>query len=472
MERSERVLTQEQLERQQACAQQVRQLLLERLGRQPMACAQTFGCQQNEADTELLRGMLTDMGYGLTAQEDQADLVIFNTCAVREHAEMRVYGNVGETTHLKQKNPDLLVCVCGCMAQEEHVQNTLRDSFPYVDIVFGTFALWRFPELVLRRLTTGKRVFERGGDARGFIPEGVPAVRQEGVRAWLSVMYGCNNFCSYCIVPYVRGRERSRDPETVEREFRALVAQGYRDITLLGQNVNSYGNDLGGGVDFAALLERLNAVPGAFRIRFMTSHPKDATRRLFDAMAACDKVCKNIHLPVQCGSDRVLRAMNRRYDVAQYLSLIDYARAVMPGLTVSSDIIVGFPGETESELRETVALLRRVRFDALFTFIYSPREGTAAAKLPDPVSRAEKQRWFDEVVSAQLEISREKNLPYVGTTQRVLIDGRSSDGKHTLTGRTDGFKLVQLNGGEELIGSFRDVTIEGSSTWALFGRLL
>ena len=471
MERNGRVLTEEERQRQQACAQRVRQLLLERMGRQPLACAVTFGCQQNEADSELLRGMLVDMGYGLTDDEEKADLLIFNTCAVREHAEMRVYGNVGQTSHYKKRNPHLLVCVCGCMAQQENVQRTLKDSYPYVDIVFGTYALWRFPELVLRRLESGKRVFERAGDERGLILEGVPSVRRAGVRAFLSIMYGCNNFCSYCIVPYVRGRERSRAPETVEREFRELVAAGYKDITLVGQNVNSYGNDLSCGVDFADLLTRLNAVPGAFRIRFMTSHPKDATPRLFDAMAACDKVCKSIHLPVQCGSDRVLQAMNRRYTVAQYRALVDYARGVMPGLTISTDIIVGFPGETESEARETIDLLRAVRFDAIFSFIYSRREGTAAAALPDPVSRAEKQKWFDELLAVQLEISREKNLSYVGSTQRVLIDGVAEDGKGDLTGRTDGFKQVRLPGGAELVGTFRDVYIESGGTWSLAGRL-
>ncbi|MEA5039682.1 MAG: tRNA (N6-isopentenyl adenosine(37)-C2)-methylthiotransferase MiaB [Clostridiaceae bacterium] len=472
MEQRVRALTQQQLERQQDCAQQVRELLHQRFARQPLACCITFGCQQNEADSEQLRGMLIDMGYGLTDDEQGADLLIFNTCAVREHAEMRVYGNVGSTVHYKKDNPNLLVCVCGCMAQQQQVADKLHDSYPYVDIVFGTFALWRFPELVLRRLTEGKRVFELSGDPDGLILEGVPSIRKKGTRAWLSVMYGCNNFCSYCIVPYVRGRERSRTPEAVEAEFRQLVKEGYKDITLLGQNVNSYGNDLSGGVDFSELLRRLNAVPGDFRIRFMTSHPKDATFRLFDTMADCEKVCKNIHLPVQCGSDRVLHEMNRRYDRARYLELVDYARSSMPDLTISSDIIVGFPGETEHDFEETIDLIRQVRFDALFTFIYSRREGTKAATLSDPVSRVEKQVWFDRLVAAQLEISREKNGAYVGRTERVLIEGVSEDDRWQLSGRTDGFKLVHLVGDQALIGGFANVLIEDSSTWALFGRLV
>lgn len=472
MEQRGRVMTPQQLDAQQEYAQQVRELLRQRLERQPLACCVTFGCQQNEADSELLRGMLIDMGYALTEREDEADLLIFNTCAVREHAVMRVYGNVGATVHYKRNNPNLLVCVCGCMAQQQQVADTLRGSYPYVDIVFGTFALWRFPELVYRRISSGKRVFELAGDPEGLILEGVSPVRQKGTKAWLSVMYGCNNFCSYCIVPYVRGRERSREPEVIEREFRALIAQGYKDITLLGQNVNSYGNDLNCGVDFAELLTRLNAVQGDFRIRFMTSHPKDATKRLFDAMASCDKVCKNIHLPVQCGSDRVLAEMNRRYNREKYYELVDYARSVMPELTMSSDIIVGFPGETESEFNETLELIKRVRYDSLFTFIYSRRDGTKAALLPDPVSRAEKQKWFDSLVAAQLEISRERNHACIGRTERILIDGKSEDNRWQLAGRTDGYKLVHLNGSEDLIGSFVNVVIEDSSTWALFGRLV
>lgn len=471
MSQNERVISPELLAAQQEYAQQVRQIYHTKLGRQPLACTVTFGCQQNEADTELIRGMLTDMGFGFTDDESRADLLIFNTCAIREHAEMRVFGNVGQTSHYKKANPNVIICVCGCMPQQPQVAEKIKNSYPYVDIVFGTHALYRFPQLLHTRLTGGKRVFDISGDEKGVILEGVHPVRKAGPAAWLSIMYGCNNFCAYCIVPYVRGRERSRDPETILTELRELVDQGYKDITLLGQNVNSYGLDREGLPDFAGLLELCNAVPGEFRLRFMTSHPKDASPRLFDTMAKCEKVCHAIHLPVQCGSDRVLREMNRRYDVKRYLKLVDYARKVMPDLTITSDIIVGFPGETEAEFEETVALLERVRFDSLFTFIYSRREGTRAASMPDPVSRAEKQRWFDRLLEVQNRISREKNAEYVGRTLPVLIDGRSEDPNYDLTARTDGFKLVHLRGSEDLIGQFAEAEIDRSSTWALFGKV-
>ncbi len=471
MSQNERVISPELLAAQQEYAQQVRQIYHTKLGRQPLACAVTFGCQQNEADTELIRGMLTDMGFGFTDDESRADLLIFNTCAIREHAEMRVFGNVGQTSHYKKANPNVIICVCGCMPQQPQVAEKIKNSYPYVDIVFGTHALCRFPQLLHTRLTGGKRVFDISGDEKGVILEGVHPVRKAGPAAWLSIMYGCNNFCAYCIVPYVRGRERSRDPETILTELRELVDQGYKDITLLGQNVNSYGLDREGLPDFSGLLELCNAVPGEFRLRFMTSHPKDASPRLFDTMAKCEKVCHAIHLPVQCGSDRVLKEMNRRYDTKRYLELVDYARKVMPDLTITSDIIVGFPGETEAEFEETVALLERVRFDSLFTFIYSRREGTRAASMPDPISRAEKQRWFDRLLEVQNRISREKNAEYVGRTLPVLIDGRSEDPNYDLTARTDGFKLVHLRGSEDLIGQFAEAEIDRSSTWALFGKV-
>ena len=470
MSREQIVLTPEELNIQQDYAQRVRQSYRDRLPRQPMACVTTFGCQQNEADSELIRGMLIDMGFGLTQEEDKADLLVFNTCAIREHAEMRVFGNVGQTSHYKKDNPDLIICVCGCMPQQPQVAEKIKKSYPYVDIVFGTHALWQFPQLLYQRLTRKKRVFDISGEGR--IWDGIHPVRKEGPNAWLSIMYGCNNFCSYCIVPYVRGRERSRDPEVIIRELKELVAQGYKDITLLGQNVNSYGLDREDYPDFAGLLELCNAVPGDFRIRFMTSHPKDASPRLFETMARCEKVCHCIHLPVQCGSDRVLQEMNRRYTVEHYLELVDYARKCMPDLTITSDIIVGFPGETEEECDETIALLEKVRFDSLFTFIYSRREGTRAAAMPDPATRQEKQKWFDKLLAVQNRISREKNAEYVGKTVEVLVDGVSEDPNYDLTARTEGFKLVHLRGGRELIGRTVRAEIERSSTVALFGKVM
>ena len=469
MSREQIVLTPEELNIQQDYAQRVRQSYRDRLPRQPMACVTTFGCQQNEADSELIRGMLIDMGFGLTDVEETADLLVFNTCAIREHAEMRVFGNVGQTSHYKKDNPDLIICVCGCMPQQPQVAEKIKKSYPYVDIVFGTHALWQFPQLLYQRLTRKKRVFDISGEGR--IWEGIHPVRKEGPNAWLSIMYGCNNFCSYCIVPYVRGRERSRDPEVIISELRELVAQGYKDITLLGQNVNSYGLDREDYPDFAGLLERCNAVEGDFRIRFMTSHPKDASPRLFETMARCEKVCHCIHLPVQCGSNRVLQEMNRRYTVEHYLELVDYARKCMPNLTITSDIIVGFPGETEAECDETIALLEKVRFDSLFTFIYSRREGTRAATMPDPATRQEKQKWFDKLLQVQNRISREKNAEYVGKTVEVLVDGVSEDPNYDLTARTEGFKLVHLNGDKTLIGKTVRAEIERSSTVALFGKV-
>ena len=470
MSRENIVLTREERELQLEYAQRAGQSLRDRLGRQPMGCVVTFGCQQNEADSELIRGMLIDMGFGLTDEEDKADLLVFNTCAIREHAEMRVFGNVGQTSHYKKDNPDLIICVCGCMPQQPQVAEKIKKSYPYVDIVFGTHALWQFPQLLYQRLTRKKRVFDISGEGR--IWEGIHPVRKEGPNAWLSIMYGCNNFCSYCIVPYVRGRERSRDPEVIINELKELVAQGYKDITLLGQNVNSYGLDREDYPDFAGLLERCNAVEGDFRIRFMTSHPKGASPRLFETMAKCEKVCHCIHLPVQCGSNRVLQEMNRRYTVEHYLELVDCARKWMPDLTITSDIIVGFPGETEEECDETIALLEKVRFDSLFTFIYSRREGTRAATMPDPATRQEKQKWFDKLLAVQNRISREKNAEYVGKTVEVLVDGVSEDPNYDLTARTDGFKLVHLNGKKDLIGKTVRAEIERSSTVALFGKVM
>ena len=470
MSREQIVLTQEERNIQLDFAQRVRQSYHDRLGRQPMGCVVTFGCQQNEADSELIRGMLIDMGFGLTDDETKADVLIFNTCAIREHAEMRVFGNVGQTSHYKKENPDMVICVCGCMPQQPQVAEKIKKSYPYVDIVFGTHALWQFPQLLYRRITQKKRVFDISGEGR--IWDGMPPVRKEGPSAWLSIMYGCNNFCSYCIVPYVRGRERSRHPDVVIAELKELVEQGYKDITLLGQNVNSYGLDQEDFPDFAGLLERCNAVPGDFRIRFMTSHPKDASPRLFETMAKCEKVCHSIHLPVQCGSNRVLQEMNRRYTVEHYLELVESARKWMPDLTITSDIIVGFPGETEAECDETIALLEKVRFDSLFTFIYSRREGTRAATMPDPATRQVKQKWFDKLLAVQNRISREKNAEYVGKTLEVLVDCRSEDPNYDLTARTEGFKLVHICGSEDLIGQTVQVEIERSSTVALFGKVI
>ncbi|MDD4715146.1 MAG: tRNA (N6-isopentenyl adenosine(37)-C2)-methylthiotransferase MiaB [Oscillospiraceae bacterium] len=446
------------------------ELLRKENGRQPSALVETYGCQQNEADSEQIRGMLRQMGYRFTDSQREADLIVMNTCAVRAHAEQRVLGNVGALTHAKRSNPDQIICLCGCMMQEGHMAEKMKRSFRHVDLVFGPHALWRFPELLQRRRAAGGRIFDVE-DGPGRVAEGLPVYRQGKPKAFVSIMQGCNNFCSYCIVPYVRGRERSRMPEPILREVEMLVSEGYKEITLLGQNVNSYGKDIGAGVDFAGLLRRLNELPGEFLIRFMTSHPKDASLRLFQAMGDCAKVAPHLHLPFQAGNDRVLKAMNRGYTKADYLDLVREAREAVPGLVLTSDVIVGFPGETSREFEDTLDVLREVRFDALFTFLYSPREGTPAAKLPDPLSRAEKQENFDRLLNLQNEISARRHHAYVGRTLRVLVDGESGNEPYNLSARTAGGRLVHLSGDSRRIGSFVLAEITDASTWALFGAM-
>ena len=466
LNRKTTVIPQDQVEAQLALCSQV-QAYWHGQGRTPTAYVETYGCQQNEADSQRIRGLLAACGYGFGQGPEGADLVVMNTCAIREHAEQRVFGNLGALTHTKRRHPAQKIFLCGCMAGQPEVEERLRKSFPHVDGVFSTHHLWQFPEILLRVLTTGKRVYYTQ-DEPGSIAEGLPVRREGHLKAWVSIMYGCNNFCSYCIVPYVRGRERSRDPQAVLAEVRELVEAGYRDITLLGQNVNSYGNDLGSGYDFSDLLAEIAGLPGDFLVRFMTSHPRDAGPKLFDTMARFPKIAKQLHLPVQCGSDRVLKAMNRHYNRQQYLELVDYARKVMPELVLTSDVIVGFPGETEAEFEETVTLIRQVRYDALFTFIYSPRPGTPAASLPDPATRQEKNQWFDRLCAAQNAISEEKHRAYVGKTLRVLVDGTDGD---LLTARTEGGRLVRLTGDAGLIGRFCQVKIDGATTWSLTGTL-
>lgn len=438
----------------------------------PLALVDTYGCQQNESDSEHLRGYLSEMGFGFTDDEFKADIIVINTCAIREHAEMRIMGNVGALTHTKNAKPDQIIAVCGCMAQQEHVAQKIKKSYRIVDLVFGPHELWRFPELLERAVTTRKRVFETA-PREGCVAENLPRRRDGDTKAWLSVMYGCNNFCSFCVVPYVRGRERSRRPEDILKEAQELVSQGYKDITLLGQNVNSYGKDLDCGTDFSDLLRMINGIPGDFTIRFMTSHPKDAGEKLFKTMAQCEKCARHLHLPVQSGSSRILHAMNRGYTREGYLEKVSAARELMPDLVLTTDIIVGFPGETDEDFGQTLSLVRQVRYDAMFTFIYSPREGTKAARLPDPATRAQKQANFDRLLEAANEISLEKHRAYIGKTVRVLVDGLREKGSHEgypLSSRTDGGRLVHLAGEKELIGSFVPAKITGCTTWALFGE--
>lgn len=456
----------EKIENQLALCGKIRELV----GETRLAKVDTYGCQQNEADSEQLRGYLLAMGYGITEDERRADVVVFNTCAVREHAEQRVFGNVGALNHTKKANPNQVIVVCGCMGAQESVAQKLRQSYPIVDLVFAPSELWRFPELMLNVLTKHKRVFALG-EGDGAVVEGIPHNRTQGVSAWLSIMYGCNNFCSYCIVPYTRFRERSRKPEDIIAEARQLVTQGFKTITLLGQNVNSYGKDLENCISFARLIREINAIPGDFIIRFMTSHPKDATRELFAAMADCEKCEKHLHLPLQSGSDRILKVMNRRYDSATYLEKVRLAREYMPELVITTDIIVGFPNETEEDFQATMEVVEKVGYDAMFTFIYSKRTGTPAAEMEDPFTREEKQVHFDRLLALQNDISEKKHRAYIGQTHRVLLDGLDKE-EGFLTARTIGGRLVRVKAPAERIGEFVQVRITDSNTWALKGEII
>ena len=469
MERKHVIIADADLQRQRDFEKKIK-AMHEGRNAAPKALVDTFGCQQNVADSQHILGMLEAMGFTFTDRAEEADIIVLNTCAIRDHAEKRVFGNLGALTHTKRAHPEQIICLCGCMAQRPEVAEKVRKSYRHVDLVFGPQALWKFPELLMQVYTRRGRVFSID-DEHGRIAEGMPVVREGSIRAWVSIMYGCNNFCSYCIVPYVRGRERSREPERILAEVRELVQAGYKEITLLGQNVNSYGKDLDTDWDFADLLSAIDEIEGDYLIRFMSSQPKDAGCKLFDTMARCVHVAKQLHLPVQSGCDRVLRAMNRPYDRAKYLDLITYARKVMPELVLTSDVIIGFPGETEAEAMETVALVKEVEFDALFTFIFSPRPGTPAAKLDDPVPRAEKQVWFDRLCQVQNEISARRHAAYVGKTLRVLVDGETDDSRWPLSGRTAGGRLVHLVGDKSAIGTYRYVTVTDSNTWALFGEL-
>lgn len=469
-EQMQQAVGNEELKMQMEYAERAKALLSQRYSHPPMAHVHSFGCQQNQSDGEKIKGLLAEIGYGFTDQVENADLIIYNTCAVRENAQDRVFGNVGALKSIKQERPDMLIGLCGCMMQQNSVSEKIKKSYPYVDLVFGTHALHLLPELLFKRVSGEKRQFFNA-ESPGRIVEGLPLRRDGSIKANLPVMYGCDNFCSYCVVPYVRGRERSRRPEDILSEARELARQGYREITLLGQNVNSYGKGLPEPVDFSDLLREINGIEGDFQIRFMTSHPKDCTRKLIETIADSKKVCRHIHLPVQSGSNRVLKAMNRRYTVEGYLELIDYARKCIPGITFSSDIIVGFPGETYEEFRQTVELIQQVRYHTLYTFIYSPREGTKAASMDDPVPGKEKSRWLRELLAEQDIIRGELQNDLVGKSVRVLADGEGKSGEGWISGRTASNDIVEFIAPKETIGSFVTVEIERALNWASFGKL-
>lgn len=434
----------------------------------PTAFVHSFGCQQNVNDGEKILGVLVNAGYGRAAAPEEADLIIFNTCAVREHAEQRVFGNVGALKKLKEQNPRLMIAVCGCMAQQKQIVEKFKASYPFVDIVFGVNAIDNLPQLIAKRITGHKRVMQMPVE-RTEIVEEMPIQRGSSFRAWLPIMYGCDNFCTYCIVPYVRGRERSRKSADILAEFRGLLAEGYRDITLLGQNVNSYGKGLDEGLDFADLLALLDKEPGDYRIRFMTSHPKDATKKLIDTIAAGTHLSHHLHLPVQSGSNEILDKMNRRYTVESYLDLMDYAKERVPDMTYSSDIIVGFPGETEEDFEKTMELIRRVEYMQLFTFIYSKRSGTKAAEMPDATPHEEKAARIGKIVALQDEIVARLTQKLVGQVQRVLVE---SEGRTpgVLTGRLDNNMIVEF-AQKAPLGQFAHVRITGAKGAVLKGEL-
>ncbi len=464
-----RSISQEELQQQQEFAERVRELYILRKNDKPLACVRTYGCQQNVSDSERMKGMLETMGFGFTEEPAEADFILFNTCAVREHAVDRVFGNVGALKHIKNRRPETLIAVCGCMVQQEHVAKRMKESYPFVGLVFGTHVIHRLPELLWQALNS-KRQLSVAPVCDGVIAEGIPTHRDGDFKAFVPIMYGCNNFCTYCVVPYVRGRERSRDPEIILNEVKELVAAGYTDITLLGQNVNSYGKGEAHGVDFPALLTKINAIEGDFVIRFMTSHPKDATERLFDTIAACEKVSRHFHLPFQSGSSRVLKAMNRHYDREQYLSLVRYARKVIPDITFTSDVIVGFPGETREEFEETLSLVEEVGFAALFTFIYSPRVGTPAAEMPDPVTKETKTAWLMELTDLQEEIAGERQQARIGKVYKALIE---VDRETYLEARLQDNTLVRItNGNAAFVGQYKQVKITAARSFIVHGEIV
>ena len=428
----------------------------------------TFGCQMNEHDSEVIDGLLTERGFSSVKERKDATIVIINTCSVRDNADKRFFGTLGQLKKRKESDPSFIVCVCGCMMQQQRVVDTIKAKYPWVDVIFGTNSIHHIPELIEKVAIEKEKVVDIIENTEEIV-EGLPAKRLFDHKALVNIMFGCNNFCTYCIVPYTRGREKSRAPEAIVAEVKGLVADGVKEIMLLGQNVNSYD---GNGTSFAELLKMLNDVDGLERIRFMTSNPKDLSDELIEAFAVCDKLCRNLHLPIQSGSNRVLKRMNRKYTREDYLKLIEKLRKTVPDITLSTDIIVGFPGETNEDFEETLSIVKEVEYDSAFTFIYSIRKGTPAEKFEDQIEESEKHRRFDLLVNAVNEISEKKNKAYQDRVEKVLVDGVSKNDKSTLTGRTDGFKLVNFAGKKELIGSIVDVKITDAKTFSLFGEVI
>lgn len=439
-------------------------------GQAKTAMVETYGCQQNVNDSQRIEGMLLEMGFTLTDDRERADVIIFNTCAIRENAHERVYGNLGALKHLKSRKPSLIIGICGCMVQQEHIAKRIKSKYRHVDLIFGTHALWKFPELLLSVMEKQERLLDISGE--GAIAEGIPVNYDGGAKAFVSVMYGCNNFCSYCIVLYVRGRERSRREEDILDEIKLLAKSGVKEIMLLGQNVNSYGKDMEKENAFSDLLRKVCEIDGIERIRFMSSHPKDISEELLKTMASHDKICNQLHLPLQSGSDKVLSDMNRHYDKKRYMEIIKLAKELMPDIALTTDIIVGFPTETEEDFEDTLSLLSEVGFDSIFSFIYSKRDGTKAAEWENVSTKEEIDLRFKKLLERQNEISYKLNLRHEGKIERVLVEGASKTDPGMLTGRNYANKIVNFKGDESLKGKFTDVKITKAQTWILYGEII
>ncbi len=434
-------------------------------------CISTYGCQMNEEDSEKLSGMLKSQGYERTENKEEASIIIFNTCCVRENAENKVFGNLGQLKQLKKKNPNLVIAICGCMMQQVGMADKVLKTFPYVDIIFGTHNAHKFPEYLHRVLQEGVQVKEILNKEEGIV-EGLPIDRKSDVKAFVTIMYGCNNFCTYCIVPYVRGRERSRKSDDIIKEIEELVSQGYKEITLLGQNVNSYGKGLEEDIDFAGLLRKVNEVKGLERVRFMTSHPKDLSDDVIMAIKECDKLCEQVHLPVQSGSSRILKEMNRHYDREYYLDLVKKIKSEIPDVTLTTDIIIGFPGETEEDFLDTLSLCEEVGYDSAFTFIYSRRNHTPADKMENQIPDDIKHDRFNKLVEAINKKVVIKNKEYEGKVVEVLVEGPSKNDETKLTGRTRNGKLVNFAGDEKLIGELVNLKIVRAQPFSLIGEIV
>lgn len=444
---------------------------MQQTGKQKKAMIVTYGCQMNEHDSEKLLGMLKQMAYEETDKKEDADLIIFNTCCVRENAELKVYGNIGALKNLKKKNTDLNIAVCGCMMQQPEIVELIKKKYPFVDLVFGTHNNHRFPELLANSQASNNMLVEVW-EEEGEIIEGVPSMRKYGLKAFVNTMYGCNNFCTYCIVPYTRGRERSRNMSDIIEEVENLAKNGTKEITLLGQNVNSYGKTLEGNIQFADLLIELNKVEGIERIRFMTSHPKDLSEPLIDAIASCDKLCEHIHLPFQAGSNNVLKAMNRGYSKESYLELVERIKSKIPNVAITTDIIVGFPGESEADFEDTIDMVRKVRFGSAYTFLYSIRKGTPAAEMKDQIDDQVKHDRFNRLIDEINKVSAEINHSYLGKEVEVLVEDVSKTNTEKLMGRTRQSKLVNFEGDKSLIGKIIKVKIIEAKTFSLNGEII